>query len=154
MNNISWLEFLPLFKAFSFVGRSHEMSEYETESLKLLCGDKITFYGVSYDNLSCYYSKKEAAFALTMGRFWTNMGATGNPNCRTKSSFVSDSDSDSGGGGDDDVSCYGGEGFAWPVFEEGSEMNIILEPKRAPYTPESMLTERYIRHISNAVDWW
>jgi len=56
------------------------------------------------------YNKAEAEFAKQVGRFWTNMAATGDPNLRTGAAGTA------------------GAAAKWTSFGPGSDVNIVLRP--------------------------
>lgn len=82
-----------------------------------------TFMFVGYTNCSapgwsgydvgctdCSYDADEAAFAHRIGRFWTNMAATGDPNCRTL------------------PGCNSTGAAGWPSFVPETEEGVVLRP--------------------------
>ena len=70
--------------------------------------------------LDCVFDAKEQNFSRTMGHFWTNLAASGDPNRRN-------------------AGTPGGEADGvWPTIDRG---NILLQPLVAPYTPETMKAE-------------
>lgn len=72
----------------------------------------------------CIFDAKEQSFAETMGRFWTNMASSGNPNRRKGEAAPAVE--------------------AWPAYDRESKKNIVLKPVRAPYTPETMQVETFV----------
>jgi hypothetical protein len=91
--------------------------------LFVLCIGECSVPGWSgYDPscLDCVFDKKEAAFSKTMGFFWSNMASTGNPNFRKDKNYTA---------------------VNFPEYSPESEMNILLQPVKAPYTPDTMIKE-------------
>eukprot|EP00301_Raphidiophrys_heterophryoidea_P021957 c6226_g1_i1.p1 GENE.c6226_g1_i1~~c6226_g1_i1.p1 ORF type:complete len:595 (+),score=127.26 c6226_g1_i1:44-1786(+) len=120
-----------------------ELGSMHQDEVSFVFGQPI-FMNIGYSNcsspgwpgydptcLGCVFNEKEQTFANTIGTFWSNFAASGDPNIRGSSAISPFSN----------VRRRQQQLNVWPSYTNGTDGNILLEPLKAPYTPETMRSE-------------